>query len=133
VLQNKIIGGRVSGKSDLKRGCGGRRHRCVPADVASCALVLHLIEEVRFAFDSPLEERGFEPSVPQERLRSSTFLSGAKPRADRSQAKPCCQGHRECAKIVANRHIFCSVSGSGRTERCRRAAAAIIRSLAASW
>src|SRR5262249_32838307 len=29
--------------------------------------------------------------------------------------------------------IFCSVSGSGRTERCRRAAAAIIRSLAASW
>jgi hypothetical protein len=61
VLQN---GGRVLGKSDLKRGCDGRRHRCVPADVASCALVLRLIEEVRFAFDSPLEESGFEPLVP---------------------------------------------------------------------
>jgi hypothetical protein len=63
-LQNKIIGRRVSGKSDLKRGCDGRRHRCVPADVAPCALVLHMIEEVRFAFDSPLEGTGFEPSVP---------------------------------------------------------------------
>ena len=33
----------------------------MPADVASCALVLQLIEEVRFAFDSQLEEAGFEP------------------------------------------------------------------------
>jgi hypothetical protein len=29
---------------------------CEPADVAPRAVVLHLIEEVRFAFDSPLEE-----------------------------------------------------------------------------
>jgi hypothetical protein len=57
----------VSGKSDLKRGCDGRRHRCVPADVASCALVLHLIEEVRFSFDSPRDSNS--PSHP-ERERS---------------------------------------------------------------
>jgi hypothetical protein len=29
--------------------------------------LLHLIEEVRFARDSPLEEAGFEPSVPRDR------------------------------------------------------------------
>ena len=54
-MQNKIIGGRVSGKSDLKRGCDGRRQLLRATDVASRAVVLHLIEEVRFAFDSPLE------------------------------------------------------------------------------
>jgi hypothetical protein len=65
----------VSGKSDLKRD--------VMADgIAECQpmlhlaqLVLHLIEEVWFAFDSPLEEAGFEPLVPRGRPVSSCCRS----------------------------------------------------------
>jgi hypothetical protein len=30
-------------------------------------IAIHCFEEVRFARDSPLEEAGFEPSVPPER------------------------------------------------------------------
>src|SRR6266404_36780 len=51
---------------------------------------------------------------PQERLRSSTFLFGAKLRADRSQAIPCCQGHRECARIVGQPRYFLQCLGVGK-------------------
>jgi hypothetical protein len=47
-------GARV-GKERPEAGCDGRRQLLRATDVASRAVVLHLIEEVRFAFDSPLE------------------------------------------------------------------------------
>ena len=42
-------------------------------------LIGALIEGVRFATDSPLEEEGFEPSVP--RMRDSPFPNSLKRRA----------------------------------------------------
>ena len=38
--------------------------------LASAHLQRHLIEELRFARDSPLEESGFEPSVPPAKVNS---------------------------------------------------------------
>jgi hypothetical protein len=58
-LQNKIIG--VSGKSDLKRGCDGRRHRCVPAEVAILWLAsLRFENQVRIGLAAYAEMIGLQ-------------------------------------------------------------------------
>jgi hypothetical protein len=65
----------------------GRRIRAQAAVISVKAFdpALPVIEEVRFARDSPLEGRGFEPSVPLRTERSSARARSSLPPAHRRQ------------------------------------------------